>query len=174
MTDDDERLEPITDALRAKLRAERDRTGITAIKLLKASRDRPEGLDARSVNRWIGGLIRSAPESHIAYVLARWAELPDHPVRSAHDGGRRGRLGRRHAKTGEMWIEVTDEMRNRLRRELERTGSIVSRLLDGQDNLPHGLNRRVVNGWLYGEIGKADAARWRFVIALLQDRPDKS
>ena len=164
----------ITDTLRAKLRVERQRTGVTAINLLKACRDVPDGLNARAVNRWIGGLIRSAPASDLNYVVALWAALPDHPGQLSHDGGRRGRLGRRQPKEGESWIVISEAMRLHLRDELTRTGLTVPQLFRMEGNLPFGLNLRVFNGWLYGEIGQADQACWTFANELLRGCPAKA
>ncbi len=157
----------ITDAIRAALRAEIRRTGVTAIGLIKGRRDLPTGLDARAVNRWLTGVRKIARRSDLEFAAKRWAELPDDPGRVTTDGRRLSRRGARHPAADETWIEVTPAMSAHLRAELSRTGITSAAILRGVPDLPVGLNQRVVRGWLYGETKTTDEAHWAVVVRYL-------
>ena len=161
----------ITDAIRAALRAEIRRTGVTAIMLLKGRRDVPDGLAARTVNRWLAGLLSTARRSHLDYVMAQWSDRSDDAGRMTSDGRKLSRRGARHPATGETWIPVTNAMSAHLRDELTRTGIQSAAILRGVSGLPDGLNQRVVRGWLYGETQATNEAYWNFVVAYLASRP---
>lgn len=162
----------ITDAIRATLRAEMRRAGVTAIKLLKGRRNLPEKLDARTVNRWLVGLYLTAKRSDLKYVMELLAASPSDPGRITGDGRKLSRRGARHPVEGETWINVTDEMAAHLRGELVRTGIESAGLLRGLESVPPGLTQRVVYGWLYRESDTTNKAHWDYVVARLRSLPD--
>lgn len=84
---------------------------------MKNARDLSEGLPARSVNRWMTGLVSSAPRAHVDYVSARWGKMPDDPGRITRDGRKLSKRGARHPVPGEEWIALTDAMIALLRAE---------------------------------------------------------
>lgn len=161
----------LTKAVRARLRAEHRRTDVTAMQLLDGSADLPVGLTAGSVNRWINGLIRSAPRYHLDYVFARWAALPGN-LNVTADGAPVRKRGKRYPTASGMWIEVTEAMSSQLRAELARTGVDHARLLDSIADVPSDLNARVIKGWLYREAETTRAAHWDYVVARLGTMPD--
>lgn len=168
---DADALLPISKAIRQKLRSEIKRTGLTAIMLLQGADDLPEGLTVAHVNRWISGIVKAAPQSHIDYVLAKWASLGDNAGRIGPDGVALPKRGRRHARDA-ISISMTEEMRTQLRAEMARTGIGFADILNGADDAPDGLNRRIIRGWLYGDVQKADQSYWHFVIARYAALPD--
>lgn len=98
---------PMTTDRRRALRAEITRTGLTAIMLFENARGLPEGLDARTVNRWIGGLTKAASKRDLDHAMMLWSKLPDDPGRMTSDGRRLSRRGARHAGENETRIVVT-------------------------------------------------------------------
>lgn len=168
---DADALQPITKAIRQKLRSEIRRTGTTAIMLLQGADDLPEGLTVAHVNRWISGIVKEAPKSHIDHVLAKWASLGDDAGRIAPDGHALPKRGRRHASDARL-IGITEEMQAQLRAEMTRTGIGFADILGGTDDVPEGLNSRIIRGWLYGDVQTADESYWRFVMARYAALPE--
>lgn len=168
---DADALQPITKAIRQNLRSDIKRTGTTAIMLLQGADDLPEGLTVAHVNRWISGIVKEAPQSHIDYVLAKWASLGDDAGRTGPDGHALPKRGRRHASDARL-IGITKEKQAQLRAEMARTGIGFTDILGGADDVPEGLNSRIVRGWLYGDVQTADESYWYFVIARYAALPD--
>lgn len=161
--DDQEKLAPLTRAIRQKLRSEIRRTGVTALALLSNDSDRPHSLTVGTVNRWMSGLIKHAPPEQISYVLDKWAALPN----SAPKLGPRPR----HAAKGS--IEIPDEKIAFLRREMERTGATVKAILHSEPAaVPRGLTLRIIRSWLHGQAKSANPEYWTFVCERLAAMPD--
>jgi len=104
-------LTKITPELRATLCAERDRTGVGVIALLKSRRDIPEGLNTSRLSQWLNGRARNAPASEIEYVLALWKALPD-----------------------DEWVELTPDLVARIR-EARRSSGVSPAVLARQSRL---------------------------------------
>lgn len=155
---------PITKDVRQRLRDEQKRTGISLRALFKDRRDIPEGLLPSHVSRWASGIIREAPSEHVEYVFRLWEAVPDDGGRVDDDGNILPRAGRRHPKSGEEWIDVTDDMRDQLRDAMKRNG-LTSRALASKENAPPELTVRMINAWLYNESYTARKSCWDFVIA---------
>ncbi|AUW58049.1 hypothetical protein C1T17_07945 [Sphingobium sp. SCG-1] len=166
-------LAPITKAIRQKLRSEIKRTGMTALMLLTKAHDKPDHLTVAHVNRWMSGIIEDAPAPHIDYVLNTFAGLPNDAGRVSPEGVSLPKRGKRFAD-GAKRIELTQEMSKHLRTELVRTGLDHATLLQGIENVPEGLNARIIRGWLYRQAMTANDACWDFVIAWLRAQPDLS
>ncbi|MEJ7926010.1 hypothetical protein WG908_04470 [Sphingobium sp. AN641] len=105
-----------------------------------------------------------ARQSHLDFVLTRWANLPDRGAAPAS--------GARSISAAS--IPLTPEMSRQLRAELGRVAGTPAELLAKRDDVPRGLNGRIVKGWVYREVKAVDAASWNFVIALLAQTPDKA
>lgn len=164
---------PITKVVRQTLRAEIKRTGITAIMLLNEAHDIPDGLNAAHINRWMGGVITSAPARHVGYVIDRWAGLPDNAGSVSADGGQRPKRGKRFADD-DARMAVTEAMSKELRAELARTGLDHATLTQRFDNPPSGLTARIIRGWLYRDSATTNETYWNFVMAWLMATPDLS
>lgn len=68
---------PVSAAIREKLIAERERTGVGQTRLLSEAPDVPFDLRADIVSAWINGSIASARKDYLDWVLRRWEALPD-------------------------------------------------------------------------------------------------
>lgn len=161
---------PITKAIRQKLRSEIKRTGITAMMLLKDAPDAPDGLTVAHVNRWISGLIDTAPARHVDYVAGKWASLPD-AASVTRDSKPLAKRGPRYAD-GKKRIEVTEEMSKLLRAELARTGIDHAKLLSKAEGTPLGLTARIIRGWLYRDAKSTREDHWSWVVGYLAVCPD--
>jgi hypothetical protein len=154
----------ISSAIRKELKAERKRTATTALALLRDAEDLPDGLTGSLVNRWIGGIAKSAPQRQIDYVLARWRALPD-------GAGLRPRPKQIPAKPEGRrsdWPDhrpILDEDRAALEAHRERTKIGASTLLKGATDLPPGLTPNVVSSWLTGRAKTADPTHFAYVLA---------
>lgn len=168
---DDDALQPITKAVRQKLRSEIKRTEITAMALLRDADDIPEGLTVAHVNRWISGIVKAARQLHIDYVLGKWASLGNSARRIGADGLALPKRGRRHASDARS-IGITQEMQAQLRAEMVRTAIGFATILNDADDAPTGLNSRIIRGWLYRDVQTADEGHWNFVIARYAALPD--
>ncbi|HKX79695.1 MAG TPA: hypothetical protein VJM34_14345 [Novosphingobium sp.] len=162
-------LAPVTGELRERFRAEIRRTGVTAQMLMPRLPDRPKGMNAAIINRWIGGTIRRAPQAHIDYALAQWIALPDYDAvhgqlcasRSRHDAV-------------DLWIPFTTDMQADILEQFERKGMTPERLLEGAPNRPDKPTLHVLRGWIYGQVKSTRLAHWTFVLerlATMQDAP---
>ena len=71
----------ITDEIRAKLEAEKERSGIGVRQLMRGRRgEYPEGLRADMVDGWIAGRTATARRDHLDWVLRAWASYtPSEP-----------------------------------------------------------------------------------------------
>lgn len=150
---------PLTIAVRRELRAEIKRTGTTSLALFKSAPVVPDGLTASVVNRWLSGIERSAQVDHLEFVLSRYRELPD----AISGTGRPVPASR---------LPLTPAMRADLEAEFIRTCASVASILEPADNIPPGLNARIVRSWIYGEAKSVCPVQWSFVMARLSARPD--
>jgi hypothetical protein len=103
--------------------------------------------------------------------MSKWAKLPDDAGRIGSDGAALPKRGKRFSD-GERRIELTEDMAVSLRTELARTALDHATLLDGLENVPDGLNARIIRGWLYRDTKTASEEYWRFVLTHLQAAPD--
>ena len=157
---------------RAAMRAEIKRTGVSVLKLFDEATDVPEGLTARCVNRWLGKIVRQAPQAHFDYVMRCWAALEADHGRYDSNGERRMPSGRRWPREGELWIEVTEGMANELRVEMARTGldTFAALALLSEAN---GLTARRIRAWLYREVRTTNAEHWTLVMDALRAAPNR-
>jgi hypothetical protein len=106
-------LVPVSKDLRARLKAEIKRTGVTGLRLCRMQ----EGLPPSGmVNRWMKGIVFEARKIEVEAVLAAYEALPNIDV------ALKPRAGRRHEKVYAPRIPVTTEIGNFVRSELVRTG----------------------------------------------------
>ena len=64
----------ISDELQQYLQDLKSSSGAGASAMLRGANDRPKGLDAAMVNRWLSGKTRTARSDHWNYVIKRWSE----------------------------------------------------------------------------------------------------
>lgn len=68
---------PLGPELMAVIKAERDRTGYSGVRLLRKRTDIPEGLTAEKINSWLSGAAKMARSNHIDYALSVWRSFPE-------------------------------------------------------------------------------------------------
>lgn len=164
---------PLTSTLKGKIKAEIKRTGITARMLLANDIEKPEGLTSSMINRWIGGVIKTASQAHLDYVLQKWSGLADNAGRVLSEGILLPTSRSKFASASSKPIAITKKMSLFLRAEFERTGMSPHNFMDNIENVPDGLTSRIIQGWLYQHAKTGNAAFWNFVQTHLKSRPDK-
>lgn len=149
------RLEPEIEAsFREKLQLEIIRTGIRPQRLLGAScADKPQDLRADAVIRWMKGVGPQLVESYLAYLLERYAKLPDIASERA---------------------PIPDIFRQKLRAERERTGISSAGLLKEASDPPDSLTANVINSWLTGGAKTARKDHMDWVVGAYSGMPDHS
>lgn len=148
------RLEPEIEAsFREKLQSEIIRTGIRPQRLLGAScADKPQGLSADAMIRWMKGIGPQLSEPYLAYLLDRYAKLPDIPSERA---------------------PISDIFRQQFRAERKRTGLSSAGLLKSASDAPDGLTTNIINSWLTGGAKTARKDHMDWVITAYSAAPDQ-
>ncbi|WP_323809534.1 hypothetical protein [Sphingobium baderi] len=148
------RLAPEIEAsFREKLQSEIIRTGIRPQRLLGAScADKPQDLRADAVIRWMKGIGPQLAESYLAYLLDRYAKLPDIPSERA---------------------PISSIFRQKLHTERKRTGISSAGLLKEASDPPDSLTANVINSWLTGRAKTARKDHMDWVIAVYSAAPDQ-
>lgn len=139
----------ITPALRQTLRAHKTRTGKGPRALLRGARDKPEGLRADAIQRWMSGNTRAARKDHLDYVLKRWAQ-----ARVA------------------MPLDAT--LRRTLRAHIARTGVGSIALLRGARDMPEGLTPARIESWIHGTAKTALREHVDYVLRRWESLPPRS
>lgn len=149
------RLEPeIEVRFREKLQSEIIRTGIRPSRLLGAScTDKPQGLSADAVIRWMKGIGPQLAEPYLEYLLRRYAKLPDSVSERA---------------------PISDIFRQKLRAERARTGLSSAKLLSQASDPPDGLTANILNSWLTRGAKTAYKAHMDWVIGAYNRALDQS
>lgn len=139
----------LTDDIRSQLKAEAKRTGLGTVLLLRQAENVPEGLTYLVAQSWITGDVMSAREYYLNFVIRAWAEQPD-----------------------SEWIEITDEMREHMRSEAQRTGKAPSALFRGlRPSEIDGLNASIVKNWMSGGTTRAQKPKLDFVLERWRSLP---
>ncbi|MCB2062385.1 MAG: hypothetical protein KDE25_02820 [Novosphingobium sp.] len=81
-----------------------------------------------------------------------------------------GRLKKTRLRPG--YIPLTDEMLGALRREQERTGVGIHRLMAGARDAPRGLTSINVQRWFSGDIKSAHVEQYEYLLRRWQVLPD--
>lgn len=109
----------LTDDIIDELRAEILRTGIGGAQLLRGRRtELPLGLNRQTISNWTLGKVGTIRVDYLDYALKLWKSLPDE---------------------SDVYIKITDEMRENLKLKLKKTGLSPKRLFAHRNDLPEGL-----------------------------------
>tara|TARA_R110002110_G_scaffold67928_8_gene184408 strand:- start:2122 stop:2589 length:468 start_codon:yes stop_codon:yes gene_type:complete len=139
----------ITEEIRAHLKAEQERTGAGIQRLFRGTNDvRPEGLKSSSiVHNWLNGTHKSARKDHVDWVVAAYRNFGTPKAQSSR-------------------ITITDELRDQLVAEFERTGlGAVKLMRHARDSAPSSLNPIKIQCWMDGRTKTANFKEWNFVMA---------
>ncbi|NVD26788.1 hypothetical protein HUO14_02570 [Parasphingorhabdus flavimaris] len=140
----------ITEEIRAHLKAEQERTGAGIQRLFRGTNDvRPEGLKSSSiVHNWLNGTHKSARKEHVDWVVAAYRNFGTPKAQSSR-------------------ITITDELREQLVAESQRTGlGAVSLMRHARLSAPASLNPTKIHTWLAGTTKTANREEWEFVLTL--------
>jgi len=143
----------ITEQIRAKLKADKGRTGVSARILMRGRRgEYPDGLRANMVDGWMSGRTATAKREHLDWVLQAWADY-EPPPPPLDDRPEKLRLTETHLAL--------------LQSEVERTGlGAIDILRHAPKPLPEGLNHQKVQRWISGQTQTAVKSHWELVIRL--------
>ncbi len=148
----------------AALEAERRRTGVDVLGLVRSLEGSPDSPPAPAVYGWLSGTIASARRSHYEVVLARWRGLPDMPRPDASTLGTT-RYEIRHGR-----IVLNEEIVQKLRSLKERTGmggtALVNQAKRSGLDIPMGFKHTTVTAWLNGSVKAAKPEHLEFAIAV--------
>lgn len=158
---------PLTADIRAKLRAEADRTDYAWKALVKLIEPRPAGLTEKTLGNWVNGHIKTARADHVEAVLAAYAALPD-----ATTLERKQRLP--STRSGPR-LQFTKDHREVLRKERERTGVSAKALceLAGDDAPPAGIHAGLINGWINSDPATVSKDDYDWALRAWRALPDK-
>lgn len=148
----------ITQEQRFHLLAEKQRTKVGVIKLLRGTRQqRPQGISVTMIEGWMSGEISTANPTQLSWVIERYRDYqPKTKIKPKSDR-----------------IPITEEMHQHLMSERARTGlgtvNIMRHLLSP---LPKGLTKNVIQSWYLGTAKSAKATHWDCVISTYKALPD--
>ena len=140
---------PPHQTLRAALMHEKKRTGIGAVRLLKAAPNIPCGLTPKIIQRWFDKSQRTAVRMHIEFALSRWTVFPTIDYTS-----------------------ITPAMRKKLQDHAKRTGVGHRAILSAGDALPDGISASMVAGWMDGRTNRAIRPQFEYIWRLWESLPD--
>lgn len=141
---------PLTPDILEMLRAHAVRTGKGPSALLRAARDKPDGLSSPLIHTWLSGKTVTARRDHLDYVLKRY----DIPVPSDR-------------------IEITGALLEELRAHVRRTGKGPHALLRGVRDKPEGLTGNMIQNWMRGLVHTARKDHFDYVLTLWGSLPGR-
>lgn len=133
----------ITDDIRAQLKNIREQTGRGPNALFQWLGDAPDGLNAAQVHSWMNGKTATVHKPYLDFVLQHWPQIP-------------------------RKIPLTDEMRDHLRAEFERTGLGAERIMALMPETPDSLNPAIIRTWLYQDYPMVEESHWDAVMGAYQ------
>ncbi len=145
---------PITEDILKELRDLRKKTFTEPGALLSDAKSLPLGLTVCKVENWLKGLLKTAQEDHLEFVIKEWKKLPQtrvHPFKTNHK-------------------PITPQILEHLKGLKKETGVDTCALLHGRNNeIPEGLNSAVINTWLRGKAKIAKREHLNYVIRLWEE-----
>ncbi len=136
-----------------KIRAEKRRTQVGSIALLKTAADKPDDLKPGLIDGWLSGSIKTAKPSHYDFVLGAYQALPDSCPNA-----------KRPVKGAATRLTVTDQMREHLRRI--HTNAPANYL----KSAPGGFTPAKMAHLLSGRAKTIPVSIWRFMEGVLEER----
>lgn len=140
----------VSRALRNKLLAEKERTGLGPMRLLRGARqEKPAGLTSKIIENWLNGSTQVVKSEHLNFVLKRFEQLaPDNTA-----------------------IKITAEMRRKISSERTRTNISYTNLLKYNPDAPANLTSRRIMGWINGSVARIPSHEFNFVISAYKMLP---
>ena len=138
---------PVTNDIRRKLQEQRERTGLGPSAFITAAGDRPKGLGHGSIAGWLSGTAKTARADHLEFVLRKWPTLPAR-------------------------IAITEDMRQALKAERDRTGVTPFNLLKDDAEAPDHLSYAAIPNWLSGATATALEHHLDYALSKWRSLPD--
>ena len=138
---------PVTESIRRRLQEQKERTCLGPSAFITAAGDRPKGLGQASIAGWLSGTAKTARADHLAFVLRRWPELPAR-------------------------IAITEDMRQAMKTERDRTGVTPFNLLKDDAEAPGQLSCGAIANWLSGATATALEHHLDYVLSKWRSLPD--
>ena len=137
----------LTREIISTLKALKQDSGISTMRLLKGRKDIPKGLTSAMINRWTSGHMKTARKAHFDYVVKLWREI-------------------------DKRLSLTPEMYELFHSEYARTGMTRGRFLrlftSKNGELPKGL----IDALLSGKRHTMSERNWEFMIERFKMLPD--
>jgi len=181
----------LTPLRQGAIKSEIERTAVGIHALFNKIEECQPGLNAKIIANWLTH-TKFAKEAHYEYVLSRYKSLPSNidcdalssPADLNPDDPdfrwlkRNKKLDQRGLNSPERVkrptrISITDEMRELLNSEIERTGACLQTLVRLRPKPANKLKGPKISFWRYGRTKKANALEWEYVISALASLPDK-
>lgn len=113
----------------------------------------PKGITAGEVNHWLSEESRTAVAHHLDFFINELENI---------------------IKLRKNFIVISDDIRHQLVFEKERTGVSPKALLSEQNDLPAGMIKKWVSGWVSGTIGMAEEEHINYVLRKWRELPQIS
>lgn len=144
-----EHMVEVTAEYVARLKAHITRTALGVYAMFSEAEGAPDGFHYKMVDSWLSGAARTASKDCLDWAMRKYEETET------------------STKT-----EITDERRQKLREQVERTGVGAIRVLK-MGKPPEGTNHLIVQNWLSGGTKIAEEAALRWVEQKYESLPDK-
>ncbi|MFC3229154.1 hypothetical protein ACFOGJ_18050 [Marinibaculum pumilum] len=152
---------PVNAALQEEVGQAAKRRGRGAKAALIKAPGRPEGLSDKSIWKLFAGTLEEIQKEHLDFILA-FLQTPPAPKPRIAETGRRG------------WVLLDDDALGALHQAQDRSGVSVRMLLAGADDVPRGLNGRLIDSWFFGPTKIARSQHYEWVLARWQDLAAKA
>lgn len=137
---------PVTESIRRRLQEQKERTCLGPSAFITAAGDRPRGLGHGSIAGWLSGTAKTARADHLAFVLRTWPTLPAR-------------------------VAITEDMRQALKAERDRTGVTPFNLLKDDAEAPDQLSYAAIPNWLSGSTATALEHHLDYVLSKWRSLP---
>ena len=140
----------VTQKQQHQLLAEKKRTGVGVLKLLRGTRkERPEGITVSMIEGWMSGEVSTAFPEHLNWVFKRYQNYQPKPkIKQKSDR-----------------IPISEDMRQHLISEKTRTGlGVVNIMRHLPSPLPEGLTKNIIQSWELGAAKSAKEKHWDAVV----------
>ena len=140
----------LTADMRAKLKSESNRTGLSGVAICSAISNPPDGLMGGVINDWLSGRTKSVNPVFWRAVLDTYGSQP--------------------SNTNVQYYPLTDEMRKQIKSEIRRTKGLV-KIFSDSDGKPSDLTITQARYWTMPHAKSVGATHWDWVILKLKALP---
>jgi len=142
-----------TSGMAAALRAQAERTGVAPFTLLHEYLAKDYGITQAQLYRWMGGSAKTVRADYYRLLLSAWQRFPD---------------------ADDRYVSGTPEVIARFRRETQRTGVGIVKLLAGRGDIPEGLSAKKIANFCQGSVRRIRKDHMDYVMRLWRALPGRS